>query len=287
MTENRFKVVSDGASMPSRILIGGGIFIALFIILSPMAFVTIDEGERGVSIVLGRMQDKSLTPGLHFRWPLIENIETMSVRVEKSDVTGRSSSKDLQLVKIVTTVQYSLSADKIPNYYRDYGTQEMIVEKMISPANDEAIKASSAKFTAENMIVKRAELSDEIQTVLKAELNSFGINLIGVKLKSIDFSDKFDRAVEEKQIEEQKALQARYVAQRAEQEALAEITKQKGIGESQQEKAKFIKQANELLQQSLTPRIIQKQFLDKWDGKLPTVMTSDKGLMLQIPTLQP
>ncbi len=110
------------------------------------------------------------------------------------------------------------------------------------------------------------ELKTEIDKVLVERLAQFGLIVDAVNLADFDFESDFNKAVEEKQVAEQKAKKAVYDTLRATQEALADIEKAKGQAEAQK-----------LLKQSLTTDLIQKLAVEKWNGVLPSVMMTKDG----------
>ncbi|NET72054.1 MAG: prohibitin family protein, partial [Sphaerospermopsis sp. SIO1G2] len=129
--------------------------------------------------------------------------------------------------------------------------------------------AVAAFKTAEEIITKRTELKKEIDTNLKERLASYGIIVDDVSLVNFSFSPEFSRAIEAKQIAEQEAKQASFIAQKATQEAQAEINRAKGQAEAQR-----------LQRLTLTPELLQKQAIEKWDGRFPMVMGGDGAVPL-------
>jgi regulator of protease activity HflC (stomatin/prohibitin superfamily) len=103
------------------------------------------------------------------------------------------------------------------------------------------------------------------------------INVISVSLTNIDFSDQFETAVEDKMIAEQQQLKAEYENQ-------TKVAKAKADAEAKLVAAEAEAEANRLLERSLTDKILQEMYLDKWDGKLPQVVT-DGDTIMQIPEL--
>lgn len=114
---------------------------------------------------------------------------------------------------------------------------------------------------------ERSELKNEIDGELKTRLEKYGIRIDDVSLVNIAFSPEFAKSIEAKQIAEQEAKKADYVAQKAIKEAEAEVNRAKGNAEAQR-----------LQRETLTPALLQKQAIEKWDGQFPTVMTGEGSL---------
>jgi regulator of protease activity HflC (stomatin/prohibitin superfamily) len=122
-------------------------------------------------------------------------------------------------------------------------------------------------YTAEQIITKRGELKAGIDALLQSRLAQYNIAVDDISLVNIHFSQRFSEAVEAKQIAEQEAKRAEFLAQKATQEAQAEINRAKGQAEAQR-----------LLRENLTGQILQKQAIEKWDGHFPTVFGGNAAL---------
>lgn len=253
---------STNISVQSKlpILLTGGIFFLLLaIIFKP--FTIVNAGERGVVMRFGKVQDTILDEGLHTIIPIVTSIKTLSVRVQKNDVNAEASSKDLQDVKTDIAVNWHVDPTKVNQIFQRVGDQEQIILRIINPAVSEIVKATTAKKTAEEIITKRTELKQEIDTTLKKRLEVYGILVDDISLVNVSFSTEFAKAIEAKQIAEQEAKRAEFEALKAEKQAIAEVNRAKGQAEAQR-----------LQRLTLTSELLQQQAIEKWDGKFPTVL---------------
>ena len=253
---------------PYAIYITGGIFI-LFLAIIMRPFAVINAGERGVLMQFGKVQDRVLDEGLHPIIPIVISVKRINVRVQKNTFQSDAASKDLQTITTELAVNWRIDPLKVNRIYQQVGDETLIIDGIITPAVSEVLKAATAKKTAEEVITKRTELKQEIDSNLKKRVESYGIIIDDVSLVNFSFSPEFSRAIESKQIAEQEAKQAEFIAQKATQEAQAEINRAKGQAEAQR-----------LQRQTLTPELLQKQAIEKWDGRFPTVMTGDGTLPL-------
>ena len=243
-------------------LAGGVFFLIILAFLRP--FAIINAGERGVVMRFGKVQDTVFDEGIHLIMPVITTVKRITVRIQKDSIQADAFSRDLQDIQTDIAVNWHIEPTTVNKIYQEVGDEEQIVFRIISPAVSEVVKAATAKKTAEEIIAKRTELKDEIDSQLRERLGSYGVVVDDVSLVNISFSDEFAKAIEAKQIAEQEAKRARFEAQRAEQQAQAEINRAKGAAEAQR-----------LQRQTLTPELLQKQAIEKWDGKFPQVLTGD------------
>jgi regulator of protease activity HflC (stomatin/prohibitin superfamily) len=231
------------------------------------AFIIISPGEAGVLSILGRARDGALLEGIHLKPPFISRVDVYDVTVQKFEVPAQSSTKDLQQLSASFAINFRLDPEQVVTIRRTQGSLQNIVAKIVAPQTQESFKIAAARRTVEESITKRDELKQDFDTALSERLRRYGILVLDTSVVDLTFSAEFSHAVEEKQIAEQRAQRAVYVAQEAEQEAEANINRAKGQAEAQR-----------LLRETLTPELLQKQAIDKWDGKFPTVMGGNGAL---------
>lgn len=269
------KLTDRGRKMFKFGIVGFGLLIALAI-FNP--FVSIGPGERGVVLHFGQVQNEILDEGLHVVAPIMTTVKRMTTRVQKSDLKTQSSSKDLQLITAEVAVNWHITPGTINKIYQTVGEEDQILQRILTPAVSEVFKAASAKKTAEEIITKRLELTQEIEDTLKERMAKYDLIMDDISLVDVDFTQEFSRAVESKQIAEQEAKQAEYVALKAIQEAKAQVNAAKGEAESVLVKARAEAEAKKLVQTTLTDKLLQLEYLKRWDGQTPQVLvTGDKG----------
>ncbi|BAZ32533.1 band 7 protein like [Cylindrospermum sp. NIES-4074] len=256
-----------GNNFQFKFYLAGGIFLILAIFFRP--FTIVNAGQRGVIMKFGKVQDRVLDEGIHPIMPIVTSVRTLSVRVQQNSFQSDAASKDLQKITTELAVNWHVDPLRVNKVFQQIGNQEQIITGIITPAISEVLKAATAKKTAEEIITKRTELKSEIDSNLKTRLSAYGLIVDDVSLVNFSFSPEFGKAIESKQIAEQEAKQAEFIAQKATQEAQAEINRAKGQAEAQR-----------LQRLTLTPELLQKQAIEKWDGRFPTVMGGNGAVPL-------
>ena len=249
-----------------------GVLTALIVLIGFNAFIIINPGQAGVLSILGKAQDGVLLEGLHFRPPLISYVDVYDVTVQKFEVPAESSTKDLQDLKARFAINFRLDPVEIVNIRRTQGTLQNIVAKIIAPQTQESFKIAAARRTVEEAITKRSELKEDFDDALGTRLEKYGIIVLDTSVVDLNFSPEFAKAVEEKQIAEQKARRAVYVAREAEQQAQAEINRAKGKAEAQRLLAETLKDQGGKL-------VLQKEAIEAWrqgGSQMPRVLISGK-----------
>ncbi|MFN6516130.1 MAG: prohibitin family protein [Nostoc sp. CreGUA01] len=245
-----------------------GIVLAILVIVGLNSFIIINPGQAGVISILGKARDGALLEGIHLKPPFITVIDVYDLTVQKFEVPAESSTKDLQNLSARFAINFRLDPIKVVEVRRKQGTLENIVSKIIAPQTQEAFKIAAARRTVEEAITKRSELKEDFDNALGDRLDKYGIIVLDTSVVDLTFSPEFAKAVEEKQIAEQRAQRAVYVAREAEQEAQAEVNRAKGKAEAQRLLAETLKAQGGQL-------VLQKEAIEAWKiggSQMPKVL---------------
>jgi prohibitin 1 len=269
-----------------RYWIGGIVLTTLAVVLSK-SFAVVNAGERGILISFSKSQDVVLTEGVHPILPFVSSVKVINIRIQRTDVESATRTKDLQRITTKVTLNWQIQPDKIQQVYQQVGNEEELVSRIIDPVLQEIVKAAIPSRSLEKNLLERVELKQELELKAKQRLESYGILVTDLSILNVTASDEFTKATEEKQIAEQKAISAKIVAEQELQKADYDAKKAAKDAEAAINLAKGQAEAQRLLQTSLSPEILQKQAIEKWDGKFPIVMSSNGSLPfinLNIPT---
>ncbi len=247
------------------------IFIALLIVVLN-SFTAVTAGHSGVVTTFGKVSDSVLSEGLHFKIPFVQKIVLIDNRVLKAEVDCSSASKDLQTVRSTIAVNYKVVNSYSASVYKNIGMDYESV--IIIPAVQECVKAVTAQFTAEELITNRQNVSDLMSEQLKEKISSYGIEIQIFNIITFEFTEEYNAAIEAKQTAQQNALKAEQDLQRIKVEA------EQTVAEAQAEA-----EAYRLKSEQITPEILLMSYIDKWDGRLPTVADGDGTMMIDITSL--
>ena len=251
------------------------IVMVLCFILIPFSFHTVDTGEVAVVKNLGEAKEVR-NAGTHFDLWITNSYQRYDAKVQNVDIDTAAYSSDAQTMNVQMTLQYQIMGDKVMEIAKQYGSLEILQSRIQSIAIEKT-KAVLSSYKAMNIISDRAAMSPAVESAIKEAIgDEYFVNVTAVVLTNIDFSDAFELAVEEKMIAEQKQLKAEYENQT--KVAQAEANAKAKIVAAEAEAT-----ANELLEKSLTDKILQEMYIDKWDGKLPEVVAGDDSMSIMIP----
>ena len=193
---------------------------------------SIGAGERGVVFSqLGGVKAVALNEGLRFKIPFVETIIPMDVKIQKAQTDSIASSQDLQTITAVIAVNYHIVPAAANQVYQNVGV--LYRERIIEPAVQESMKAVAAQFTAEQLITRRAEVSNQMQDFLSERLRIHSIEVDEFSIVDFGFSEQFNMAIEAKQTAEQNALKAERDLDRVKIEAEQMVTQATAEAESQ------------------------------------------------------
>lgn len=235
--------------------------VIVFLAILSKFFIIVNAGERGVLMQFGKVQEQVLGEGLHVIFPTVYSVKKLSVRVQKQESSAEASSKDLQDVFTDVALNWHIIPEKANAIFQQIGDEKEVVARIIEPAVQEVLKAVMAKYTAEEIITKRGEVKAAVDDYLTLRLVTYHIAVDDISLVHVHFSERFSEAVEAKQIAEQEAKRGEFLALKAVKQAEAKVNLAKGEAEVQR-----------LLRDNLTPELLERQAIEKWDGKLPLIV---------------
>lgn len=241
-------------------------FLALIIGLN--SFVVINPGQAGVMSILGKAQEDALLEGIHFKPPLVSVVDIYDVTVQKFEVPAESLTRDLQSLQSNFAINFRIDPSRVVEIRRTQGTLRNLVAKVIAPQTQEAFKIAAALRTIEESITKRTDLKQDFDQALDERLERYGVIVLDTSIIDLNFSNEFAKSVEDKQIAEQQARRAVYVAQEADQEAQADINRAKGKAEAQRLLAETLKAQGGQL-------VLQKEAIEAWKeggSQMPEVL---------------
>jgi len=224
-------------------------------------FYTVQAGERGVLLTFGKPSDVAIGEGLHFKIPIAQKVVKMDVKTQKYEADLTAASQDLQDVNTKIAINYHLVPERVPEVYRSIGI--LYAEKVIYPLEQEANKATTAQFTAEQLITRRDAVREQMKTALIEKLAPRGIIVEDVSIVNFAFSSSFSSAIEAKVTAEQNALAAKNKLEQIKYEAEQRIT-------TATAEAEAIKIQTQAINAQGGKDYVQLKAIEQWDGKLPT-----------------
>ncbi|MBU2567155.1 MAG: prohibitin family protein [Elusimicrobia bacterium] len=264
--EAKKAVQSVMKDVPVKVAVIIGVILIGFLFFKP--WVQIGPGERGVVLNFGAVQKNVFGEGLHFRIPVVQNIVSMDVKVQKSVTNAAAASSDLQEVSSDVALNYHIIPDKANLVYQTIGIH--FKERIIDPAVQEVVKAVTARYTAEELITKRPAVSEAMRSTLDERLMVHNIAVDAFSIVGFSFSKAFTEAIESKQTAEQLALKAKRDLDRIKIEAEQTIVAARAEAESLRlQRANISTDLIELRKIEANLRAIEK-----WDGILPQVTGS-------------
>lgn len=270
-------------------LLIGAVVLIVMLVFSP--FSTVPTGHRGVVTTFGAISGEPRPEGLvvHLPW---QRLSVFNIRAETADVeNAEGATSDTQPVKVSMTVRYSISPDKVIEVFEKY-SRDGNLDSYVATATQEVFKAVTARYTAPELIAKRAQVSGDISQQLRVKLATYGAQVINIDMRNFAFSPQYMAAINEKTTQEQlklaadnkvKTVEAEQKQKVAIAEAEATALKAKADGEAYATlkrataEADALKVQNAALAQNrdvLELRRIEVELVKAkgWNGALPTAI---------------
>ena len=268
--------------------------LLLAVLLSCVTVVP--TGYTGILTTFGRVEDRTISAGAHLILPWQEVVK-MDNRTQKVQISTEAFSSDIQQVNLQLSVNYCIDQETAQELYRTVGIH--YYENVMYPRILENTKAVFSRYSAENLIAKRNDLSDMIADSTAEDMRRYGITIVSIAIEDIDFTDAFTTAVEAKQVaaqnkltaeteQAQKTMEEEATAKRAVIAANAEAEKAVIAANAELEVVKVQAEAalyagekeaemNKRISESLTEELIDYYWIKQWNGQLPSTVLSDNG----------
>ncbi len=288
LTRDSARGVESGRSLMARMgcmNVGIGGLVLLVLGYLGMSINVVPPGHVGVVVQLGQVQPYTLPPGAYFRPFLVQNVIDFETRVRPHSFREiDAASREYQSVKLTGTLNFSIDAQQADDLYQRVGLD--FAGRVIDAAFSDTIKEIIPRFPVTEILAKREEIRALTKEKLTGSMGRYGIIVEDVYLTDISFSPEYTQAIEQKQVAQQavererevlnqKRIQAEQAEAEAKGQALAEVARAQGAAE-----------ANRLLTESITPALIEYQRVQKWDGRMP-LYQGDANVMLPLPSPTP
>ena len=237
----------------------------------------IDAGHVGVKVNLygdnKGVSDVTEVTGMVFYNPITHNIYEFPTFIQHKEYTGENAfivnSKDGSEFHISPIINYSVKREKVPSIFAKYRRSLGEIEDGFLKTNIyDAFRMTANFYTAEELISNRQLFETKVRQTLDASLLPEGF-VINQLTSNLVYPETFKRAIEAKNNAVQSALMAENKVKQAEAEAKIKVATAEGNASAMLTSAKAEAEANRLKQQTITPMLLQLEWINKWDGKLP------------------
>ena len=262
----------------------------------------VPTGYTGILTTFGRVEQRTVPAGAHFILPW-QKVVKMDNRTQKVQITTLAFSSDIQQVDLELSINYCIDQTTAQELYRTVGIN--YYDNVMYPRILENTKAVFSRYSAENLIAKRNDLSDMIAASTSDDMERYGIKVISIAIENIDFTDAFTTAVEAKQVaaqdkltaetqQAQKTMEQEAESQRAVIAAKAEAEKAVIAANAELEVVKVQAEAalyagekeaemNKRISESLTDELLRYYYIKQWNGTLPsTMLSNDPSIIMDL-----
>lgn len=265
--------------------IGGGLVLGVVALtLLSGSFYTVDEGERGVILRTGKVVGTA-APGMNFKLPMFDDVKTIDVQTNAQIYSNvLVYSRDQQTASLKLSVNYRIPADKVTDVYSNFGSMTNLVARLLDRQVPEEAKSVFGRFNAVTAIQDRARLSAEIQDAIKKSVTG-PIFIESVQLENIDFSDVYEKSIEDRMLAEVEVQKIQQNAEREKVQANIKVIQAQANADATlaaaTAEAKAIKLRGDAEAEAVAakgkalrdnPNLVALITAEKWDGELPKTM---------------
>lgn len=254
-----------------------GLIVLLAVIVAFNCFSVVNEGFIGVKYQFGKIVDSSLSAGLNFHIPFVEEIEQVDTREQIYSVTTDAYTSDTQTVNtLALKVNYYYDATKLSEIIRTIGISN-VETKLLVPNVAKIAKDEIGKVQAEKLVQNRSDVQNSIYVELKETLAPQGIIVTAFAIENLSFDDAFEQSIQAKVIAAQDALKMQNKTAEKEEEAKQQVIAAEAEAQSQKIKADAEAYAIQVVQEQIaqSPDYIEYLKISNWNGVLPQAIGTE------------
>ena len=238
----------------------------------------------------GGTKTETLSEGFHGKNPL-DKVYKISTEIQTANITNLTTqTKDAQFLTSVFDIKYKVNEENAFLVFKQYRTLGKMSESLITPVTQRVVESVTTRYNIIDILgEKRNEIYSELDKVLSTEFAKYGVEFISISITDMDAGKALEKAISDEAVAkkaaetaEQELKKAEIEAQKLSVQALAEQDAAKIEAETLKIQAQAQKEANELLNISLTDLILEQQWIEKWNGKLPTYYGGNSDLLIGI-----
>jgi len=251
---------------------------------------TVNEGHIGIVKRFSEAK-KQVSPGLHFKVPIIDSVEEIEVRTRKNEEKMASSTKEQMPVTLIVSVNWTVEKSAALDLYRQYGGLSQFESRILDPRFRSATKDVIPKYDAEQLIQDRASAIQAIESSFIEEMKGFPVSVDNIQIENIVLPKKYLTSIETKQTEKNLAAAEKHKLARQNLEAQRAVNTAKAkadgielvaIAEAKAIKLKGLAEAEAITAKAKAlgnnPLIVKLTEAQNWDGKLPATMLGSQNM---------
>lgn len=257
------KLIKQSGQAAGAVLVTLAIIAVVCLLVGGCSLTTVDAGQIGVRTQFGKVTENSVEPGLHFVNPIGGRIVKYDVREQKAEIKAPTYTKDMQQADIFVVVTYALNKGEVGIVHQTYGTA--YADRVVLPKVTGAIKDVIGNIEAAELVNAREKAAKSILDTATTQIADakVPVTITSLVITNIDYSDVFEKSIEEKVVAQQNAIRAQNETKRVEEEARQVVVRANAEAEAMKIRAQALKENQNILLQD---------FIKKWDGKFPATL---------------
>ena len=226
----------------------------------------------------GGTQEQTLSEGFHTK-NIFDKVYKISTEVQTMTVENLTTqTKDAQYLTSILDIKYRVNTENAFLVFKQFRTLDKLSSDLIVSTTQRVLEHITTQYNVIDILgEKRNEVYSELEIALSDELAAYGVEFYSITINDMDAGEALEQAITEEAVAkkavetaEQNLLKAEKEAKQKSVQAQAEQDAAKIEAETKLIEAEAEKKANEMLNQSLSDDILQKAWIDKWNGQMPT-----------------
>ena len=238
----------------------------------------------------GGTKEETLSEGFHTK-NIFDKVYEISTEVQTTTVENLTTqTKDAQFLTSILDIKYRVNTENAHLVFKQYRTLDKLSDSLIVPTTQRVLELVTTKYNVIDILgEKRSDVYGELETSLRKEFEKYGVEFYAISIVDMDAGKALEKAISDEAVAKKSVETAEQKLKKTETESKEKVVKAKAEQEAAKIKAetkiinaKAEQKANELINKSLSDKVLNKEWIDKWDGKMPTYYGGSDGIMFNV-----
>lgn len=172
-----------------------GVIAVIIVVIASFSVFTVDERERAIKFRLGEIVRSDYTPGIYLQLPFVNNVKKFDARIQTLDARpARVITTEKKYVLVDSFVKWRIG--DVEKFYRTMGGDLRRVNSTLAPVVEQRVRDRFGERTIQAVVAgQRDEIMTLITSSIKIEAAKYGIEIIDVRVKRVDFENEISENV--------------------------------------------------------------------------------------------
>ncbi|MDH3314229.1 MAG: protease modulator HflC [Gammaproteobacteria bacterium] len=184
--------------------------IIVLVVIGAMSVFTVDQREVALKLRLGRIEQVGYEPGLHFKWPLVENVLKFDSRIQNLNADPQLY-LTVEKKNVIVDSFVKWRVEDVERFYTSTAGSVLRANERLSAVVVKQLRDAFGSRTIQQVVSgERAEIMNQLVLALKRQADELGVAIIDARMKRVDLPERVSQSVFDRMSAERKQVAKRF-----------------------------------------------------------------------------